>query len=45
MGESLTQQRRVSDDAFWSVKLCQKGITGYLLIISILDGTFRGSPG
>ncbi len=27
MGESLTQQRRVSDEAFRGVKLCQKGRT------------------
>ncbi len=25
MGESLTQQHRVSDEAFWGVKLCQWG--------------------
>jgi hypothetical protein len=25
MGESLTQQRRVSDEGLWVVKLCQMG--------------------
>jgi hypothetical protein len=25
MGESLTQQHRVSDEASWCVKLCQRG--------------------
>ena len=28
MDESLTQQRRVDDEAFWSVKSCQRGRTG-----------------
>ncbi len=28
MDESLTQQRRVDDEAPWSVKSCQRGRTG-----------------
>ncbi len=29
MDESLTQRRRVGDEAFWSVKPCQWGRTAY----------------
>ncbi len=31
MGETLTQQRRVSDEGFRVVKLCQVGRTGKIL--------------
>ena len=45
MGESLTQQRRVRDEGFRVVNLCQKGRTGIGLIGLCFDGTFRGSTG
>jgi hypothetical protein len=45
MGETLTQQRRVSEEGFRVVKLCQMGRNGWKLIPSILDGTIRGSTG
>ncbi len=45
MGETLTQQRRVSDEGFRVVKLCQVGRTGWFLIGIGLDGTTRGSTG
>ncbi len=45
MGESLTQQRRVSDEGSWVVKLCQVGRNLLELIPSRLDGTTEGSTG
>ena len=45
MGESLTQQRRVRDEGFRVVNLCQKGRTGEGLTGLYFDGTFRGSTG
>ena len=45
MGETLTQQRRVSEEGLRVVKLCQMGRNGWGLISSILDGTIRGSTG
>jgi hypothetical protein len=44
MGETLTQQRRVSDEGFRVVKLCQVGRT-YMLISLYTDGTTEGSTG
>ena len=45
MGESLTQQRRVSDEGFRFVKLCQVG-RKYLVLIALgTDGTTEGSTG
>lgn len=45
MGETLTQQRRVSDEGFRFVKLCQVG-RSYLWLIAIgIDGTIEGSTG
>ncbi len=44
MGETLTQQRRVSDEGFWVVKLCQVGRTHMMLIPPCVDGTTEGSP-
>ncbi len=43
MGESLTQQRRVSDEGFRVVKLCQGERNVLWLISMILDGTPKGS--
>ncbi len=45
MGETLTQQRRVSDEGFRAVKLCQVGRTFMGLISSCFDGTTEGSTG
>ena len=45
MGETLTQQRRVSDEGFWVVKLCQVGRNLHYLIRSGIDGTTEGSTG
>ncbi len=35
MGESLTQQRHVRDDAFRCVNLCQQGITAALVAMNV----------
>ncbi len=43
MGETLTQQRRVSDEGFRVVKLCQVGRTHMVLIPPYVDGTTEGS--
>jgi hypothetical protein len=45
MGESLTQQRRVSDEGFRVVKLCQVGRT-YIVLISedILTVPLKEAP-
>ncbi len=45
MGESLTQQRRVSDEGLRVVKLCQVGRTYIMLIPLYTDGTTEGSTG
>jgi len=45
MGETLTQQRRVSDEGLRVVKLCQVGRTCLMLIPSGTDGTTEGSTG
>ncbi len=45
MGETLTQQRRVSDEGFRVVKLCQVGRTTVRLMPSWFDGTTEGSTG
>ncbi len=45
MGETLTQQRRVSDEGFRVVKLCQVGRTHMVLIPPCVDGTTEGSTG
>ncbi len=45
MGETLTQQRRVSDEGFRFVKLCQVGRTYIMLIALYTDGTTEGSTG
>ncbi len=39
MGETLTQQRRVSDEGFRVVKLCQVGRNHMVLISPYADGT------
>ncbi len=44
MGETLTQQRRVSDEGFRVVKLCQVGRTFMGLISSCFDGTLKEAP-
>ena len=39
MGETLTEQRRVSDEGLWVVKLCCKGRTCYegnVLVLTVL---------
>ncbi len=45
MGESLTQQRRVSDEGFRFVKLCQVGRSYICLIDVCIDGTTEGGTG
>ncbi len=45
MGETLTQQRRVSDEGFRVVKLCQVGRNHMVLISPYVDGTTEGSTG
>jgi hypothetical protein len=45
MGETLTQQRRVSDEGLRVVKLCQVGRNAWRRITSKPDGTTRGSTG
>ena len=45
MGESLTEQRRVSDEGLRVVKLCYRGRTGEWLIPIHCDGTLRESHG
>ncbi len=44
MGETLTQQRRVSDEGFRVVKLCQVGRNHEVIISLCADGTTEGSP-
>ncbi len=44
MGETLTQQRRVSDEGFRVVKLCQVGRTHMVLISPCADGTTEEAP-
>ncbi len=45
MGESLTEQRRVSDDGLRVVKLCDRGRTVRKLIPYGSDGTRIASHG
>ena len=45
MDESLTEQRRVSEDGLRVVKLCYTGRTGEGPIPSRCDGTVRESHG
>ncbi len=45
MGETLTQQRRVSDEGFRVVKLCQVGRNHEVIISLCADGTTEGSTG
>ena len=45
MGESLTQQRRVSDEGLRVVKLFRPGRRGIQLISVYFDGTGRRSTG
>ncbi len=45
MGETLTQRRRVREEGFRVVNLCQKGRNALGLIGPLLDGTFKGSAG
>ncbi len=44
MGETLTQQRRVSDEGFRVVKLCQVGRTFMGLISSCFDVPLKEAP-
>ena len=45
MGETLTQQRRVSDEGLRVVKLFRPGRRVYVLIKRAFDGTGRRSTG
>ena len=45
MGESLTEQRRVSDDGLRVVKLCDRGRMAGMLIPYQSDGTRIASHG
>ncbi len=44
MGETLTQQRRVSDEGFRVVKLCQVGRKHMVLISSVLTVPLKEAP-
>ena len=44
MGESLTQQRRVIDEALRSVKICREGRITWIQIVFKSDGTFKKAP-
>ncbi len=44
MGETLTQQRRVSDEGFWVVKLCQVGRIHMVLISPCVDVPLKEAP-
>ncbi len=44
MGETLTQQRRVSDEGFRVVKLCQVGRNHMMLISSCLTVPLKEAP-
>ncbi len=44
MGDTLTQQRRVSDEDFRVVKLCQVGRNCLMLIPLGIDGTTKEAP-
>ncbi len=44
MGETLTQQRRVSEEGPWVVKLCQLGRSYNCPIGSCIDGTSGQAP-
>ncbi len=44
MGESLTQQRRVSDEGFRFVKLCQVGRTYIMLKHYVLTVPLKEAP-
>ncbi len=44
MGETLTQQRRVSEEGPWVVKLCQWGRSYLVLIVPCIDGTMKEAP-
>jgi hypothetical protein len=45
MGETLTQQRRVSEEGLRVVKLCRVERNVRVLIAFVLDGTAKGSTG
>ena len=45
MGESLTEQRRVSDDGLRVVKLCDPGRKGRVRRTNYIDGTGKASHG
>ncbi len=45
MGETLTQQRRVSEEGLRIVKLCRVGRNVRELTALVLDGTAKGSTG
>ncbi len=45
MGETLTQQRRVSEEGLRVVKLCQVGRKYGMQIPYCIDGTTEGSTG
>ncbi len=44
MGETLTQQRRVSDEGFRVVKLCQVGGNRTVQIVRCVDGPLKEAP-
>ncbi len=44
MGVTLTQQRRVSEEGLWVVKLCQQGRNYRWLISICIDGTCGEAP-
>ncbi len=44
MGATLTQQRRVSEEGLWVVKLCQQGRSYDCLIDDCIDSTCGEAP-
>ncbi len=44
MGETLTQQRRVSDEGFRVEKLCQVGRSHMVLILPCVDVPLKEAP-
>tara|TARA_Y100000385_G_C12957149_1_gene578046 strand:+ start:351 stop:488 length:138 start_codon:yes stop_codon:yes gene_type:complete len=45
MAERLTQQRRVIEEGFRTVKICHKGRNVFILTKYLLDGTLLESSG
>ena len=44
MGETLTQQRRVSEEASWCVKLCRQGLRTFVQEMRVLKVPVEEAP-